>query len=314
MDAELEKALVGEFGHTSLFQTPIDDFLTILATDPSTSAVAVGACLMRTGQSLPPLRALLERAAAGGTLSVTDENLLFRGLHILGGARDSQAFAPLMRLLRRPMQELDHLFGDVITDGLARITAGVFDGDADSLFELIADRTIDEYVRDALWGAATFLTWDGRIERERMVRFIERFDDERMAEDEDYAWIGWLEAVSLLGLRSLEPRVAAAWEDGRIDEDVLGWDHFERDLSDAEQRPDDAGRFEFDRLGYIEDAYAELERWDRIAEDRGDGLDDFQGGYEPPIEPIVNPWRNVGRNDPCPCGSGKKAKKCCLNR
>ncbi|WP_143821102.1 SEC-C metal-binding domain-containing protein [Motiliproteus sp. MSK22-1] len=21
----------------------------------------------------------------------------------------------------------------------------------------------------------------------------------------------------------------------------------------------------------------------------------------------------VGRNDPCPCGSGKKYKKCCLN-
>lgn len=24
--------------------------------------------------------------------------------------------------------------------------------------------------------------------------------------------------------------------------------------------------------------------------------------------------RKVGRNDPCPCGSGKKYKKCCLNR
>jgi uncharacterized protein YecA (UPF0149 family) len=26
-----------------------------------------------------------------------------------------------------------------------------------------------------------------------------------------------------------------------------------------------------------------------------------------------NPKRKVGRNDPCPCGSGKKYKKCCLN-
>ena len=31
-----------------------------------------------------------------------------------------------------------------------------------------------------------------------------------------------------------------------------------------------------------------------------------------PNEPVRNPWRNVGRNDPCPCGSGKKFKKCCL--
>lgn len=24
------------------------------------------------------------------------------------------------------------------------------------------------------------------------------------------------------------------------------------------------------------------------------------------------PYKNVGRNDPCPCGNGKKCKKCCL--
>lgn len=28
--------------------------------------------------------------------------------------------------------------------------------------------------------------------------------------------------------------------------------------------------------------------------------------------PYVNPQKNVGRNDPCPCGSGKKFKKCCV--
>jgi preprotein translocase subunit SecA len=27
--------------------------------------------------------------------------------------------------------------------------------------------------------------------------------------------------------------------------------------------------------------------------------------------PIVNMVEKVGRNDPCPCGSGKKYKKCC---
>jgi hypothetical protein len=28
-------------------------------------------------------------------------------------------------------------------------------------------------------------------------------------------------------------------------------------------------------------------------------------------QPKRNPFRDVGRNDPCPCGSGKKFKKCC---
>lgn len=29
--------------------------------------------------------------------------------------------------------------------------------------------------------------------------------------------------------------------------------------------------------------------------------------------PVVNQLKNIGRNDPCPCGSGKKFKKCCLH-
>jgi len=32
-----------------------------------------------------------------------------------------------------------------------------------------------------------------------------------------------------------------------------------------------------------------------------------------PSQPIENENRHVGRNDPCPCGSGKKYKKCCLH-
>ena len=29
--------------------------------------------------------------------------------------------------------------------------------------------------------------------------------------------------------------------------------------------------------------------------------------------PETQKQKKIGRNDPCPCGSGKKYKKCCLN-
>jgi len=35
------------------------------------------------------------------------------------------------------------------------------------------------------------------------------------------------------------------------------------------------------------------------------------GGDTPSLEPIKRKEKKVGRNDPCPCGSGKKYKKCC---
>jgi len=31
----------------------------------------------------------------------------------------------------------------------------------------------------------------------------------------------------------------------------------------------------------------------------------------PRIAPTVRDTPKIGRNDPCPCGSGKKYKKCC---
>ena len=37
----------------------------------------------------------------------------------------------------------------------------------------------------------------------------------------------------------------------------------------------------------------------------------FYDGKAPQIEQVVRTAPKVGRNDPCPCGSGKKYKKCC---
>lgn len=35
---------------------------------------------------------------------------------------------------------------------------------------------------------------------------------------------------------------------------------------------------------------------------------------EAKLKPIISSKTKVGRNEPCPCGSGKKYKKCCLNK
>ena len=36
-----------------------------------------------------------------------------------------------------------------------------------------------------------------------------------------------------------------------------------------------------------------------------------QGGQVAKVETVVHEGPRIGRNDPCPCGSGKKYKKCC---
>ncbi len=304
---------------------PIGAQLHAVASARRLPGTAIAQCVIRIEESAPALHAVLARAADGETLSEDEATLLFRGLYILGGARDTRACRPLLRLLHRPVRELDYLLGDAVTEGLPRIAAGVFDGDAEALFDLIVDRSIDHFIRDSLLRAATFLTWKGLIERERMQRFLTVFYEERLAADDDEAWIGWLDAIALLGLRELAPLVRSAWNEGRVPAGVLERDDFEQDLVEAEREPDNVERFHKLGLGYIEDVVEALgwsdqvedaDQYELFDEEDPFGEDLFKEDLfrDSPTEPVRNPMRGVGRNDPCPCGSGRKAKKCCLAR
>jgi preprotein translocase subunit SecA len=50
-----------------------------------------------------------------------------------------------------------------------------------------------------------------------------------------------------------------------------------------------------------------LARRQRVVESHGSEGD---GAAKPKQETVVRAQPKVGRNDPCPCGSGKKYKKC----
>src|SRR5215813_4142659 len=115
----------------------------------------------------------------------------------------------------------------------------------------------------------------------------------------------------------MAPQVYRSLDKGQAPDWVIDRSNFDEMLAEAEQRPDDATRFEEFQIGYIEDVVdalawsdvlepdGETEFFDEDVFDRAD-LDTLWT----PAEPVRNPWRHVGRNDPCPCGSGKKAKKC----
>ncbi|WP_409565040.1 DUF1186 domain-containing protein [Methylobacterium sp. J-090] len=233
----------------------------------------------------------------GTEVSEADANLLFYGLHVLAAARDTRVFAPLVRLLHQDGDTLDALLGDAVTTTLARILVSVFDGEVVPLHRLILDSTLDDFVRNEALAALTFLTQTGRVDRQATHDLLVRFDDRRVAVEGDIGWVGWEETIALLGFRDLAPRSAAARKDGRLTDEFSDAPWFRTTLRQAEAKPDDLARFDPRRYGTLDDPVADL-AW--TAEDAG--------------QPVRNPLKDVGRNDPCPCGSGKKFKKCCLDK
>lgn len=55
------------------------------------------------------------------------------------------------------------------------------------------------------------------------------------------------------------------------------------------------------------------ERWRREEEEEEEELEYLKEDEEF-LEPFTPEKRKPGRNEPCPCGSGKKYKKCCMNK
>jgi hypothetical protein len=66
-------------------------------------------------------------------------------------------------------------------------------------------------------------------------------------------------------------------------------------------------------LGLVPEELAN-QKWGWVRESEDGSDDTIAGGAYVPVDEVTAPIRSsdrVGRNEPCPCGSGKKYKKCC---
>ena len=72
---------------------------------------------------------------------------------------------------------------------------------------------------------------------------------------------------------------------------------------------DEAGTVEF--IARFKEKEKEVEHHELAQFSKIEGRWYFVDGQAPKPKPVVRQGAKVGRNTPCPCGSGKKYKKCC---
>ncbi len=235
-----------------------------------------------------------------------DPDALFFIFHLLGEWREKSAYWPLAVFLRLPPDVLDSILGDSITITIHRVMAAVFDGDPEPLYEIIRDPEADEYIRAKMLHTVAMLTWRGELPRDATAAFLRDCFARLEPRQDCYAWAGWLDAVAWLGLTELKPLAQQAFQSKTIDPEWLTFNDFEEDLQYQLDHPDAEPLNPDGDITPFGDTIEELSGWDAFKpKTPGWGLDTLD-------MPVRDPLRKVGRNDPCPCGSGKKYKKCCL--
>ena len=271
----------------------------------------------------PELIAAVDRVIADPVRYVKDQEdcLHLFAIYLLAQFREPRALDCFLRFFRLPDQLALDLTGDLVTEGGAAVLASVCGGDPAPLLALIHNETVNEFVRGQAIDALVVQAAWGERPRAAVVEDLRRLFHTLPKPGNAYVWAALTGVVCDFKATELAPEARQAFAEQLVDETVLDLAWLEQELS----APGEQGFASFCERNAPMDAISECSLWVCFRDETDDaGLpdeddeerdapcphhpDEPEAGA-PPI-PFVAPPK-VGRNDPCPCGIGKKFKKCC---
>ena len=264
----------------------------------------------------PKFVSLLEAYVNGIDRSKQTADTLFFALHLFAEKRETAAFPALCRLMQ-DSDGIEAVLSDGITVSLTRIAISTFDGQVALLKQVIEAADADEFVRDAALGALSYLAHTGHISHPDMRTYLLHLAAEMQPRHDSFIWSGWIIAVANLGYADLSEQVAQLFRLGFVSKSIMSFADFKLDLQRTLNDAEGNAGFVFDKIEPLDDAVAELSGWYAFSEQRARDAERRAAALISPTTstpsiPRPAPLRHIGRNDPCPCGSGKKYKKCCL--
>lgn len=261
--------------------------------------------------AIPYLNAAIEKAAVEGDELDDGYQLAFYALHLLGQFQERESFSKIMELVSLPSETLDDIIGDAVTSSLSDILYNTYNGDLVLLQKAVTDQEINEYARGSILKVMGQLYLDGELEKEKFQGFIRQIIDDG-DEINGYIYGELIYVICDCQLVEMLPEIRRLFDDDRVDTFMIGGYAESIDMMFSPRRkmcstPIDAA----DMLRGWAMFTEEEEKPQRKTSDK-----DFAKAIRAMRAEYTRQEKKVkiGRNDPCPCGSGKKYKKCCLNK
>lgn len=211
----------------------------------------------------------------------------YHAIHILPLIKTNDA----LELLLDTMRDKRDALGGWITESTPTLLAAFGESVIERLTEYVLDETLDLYVRGSVATALNVIAHQYPDRKDDIKSFISNL----LENTNDQTFAAFL-IDELLSFKdpNLLPQVRKAFEDGRIDTEVISRDDIdwvfnlpEEQQSYSKFKKNPLEHFSKDRINYLR----------KIS-------------YPESQTPLKA--KKIGRNDPCPCGSGKKYKKCCM--
>lgn len=242
-------------------------------------------------------------------------------MYLLAQFREKEAFTKIIDLISFTPDEVEIIFGDVLTGGLSSILYSTFDGDLNVLKGAIENPLMNIYARGATLDVYEKLYLDGEISKEDSIKYLR-----------ELTYGNYHDVDSALGTY-VQRFVINQHFFEMIDDIQFLYDQNRIDISMAGQYDDFIDYiycYDYDegKARYMDDIIKEMYRWscfEKTEEEKTEKekeMKELEKLYkhekfkkqEKLKKQMIGKPKKIGRNDPCPCGSGEKHKKCCLER
>ena len=294
---------------------------------------ALEAAIEKKEEITPELLKMLKYTVKNAEKAATDEYWGHTyALYLLAQFRNKEAYPLFIELLSLPEDTLWALLGEL--DGWDSVLASVSCGDDSKILELIENDNIDEYARCVALNSLVAVYVAGEKKREELISYFKELFDGKLERSSTAVWMNLVDCCLNLHAEELLEDILKAIQDELVWEGEISIMDIEEEFDQDKQTAIDK-LFIGERYQLINDTIKEMEWWacfkgnEQLDADIADSLfdaaselipqeevDQFQKRQQKhysnptPSEPVRTEPK-IGRNQPCPCGSGKKYKKCC---
>lgn len=249
-----------------------------------------------------------------------NETFPIHAMFLLAELKAEESLPVFLNLLEQDEDILHFWFGDHITENFWQNIFMMGQNQLETLYNFVATSSSCLWSKIAVIDGVAQMAIHLPEKRQEVIKWQEKLLDElysRDKEHDDYELnTSLLSSIIDIGAIELSEKAKLFHDEDRIDEFVYGkWDGFLKYMNKPIEEktrtilPIKKRYFDFYEKDFGNDFIEEDDSFDN------DDFDGYKNNRDDGIvkgETFTRTEPKTGRNDPCPCGSGKKYKKCCL--
>lgn len=274
--------------------------------------------IKRQEEAVPYLIKYLEEFKNNYEKYIDDGNYIghIYATFLLAQFKEKSLFKIFLELIRLPGEIPFDLYGDSITEDTARILGTVYDGKIDEIKDLIQDSLVNEYVRGQGAHTLLMLVLNGILDREEVVEHFKYLLEGGLKDRNTEVITSIVCCATDLHPKESYESIKRCFDKGEVSTFTIDLKSVEMELKQEKGIViSRCKRNEHNK--FITDAIESMSWWACFKEDneKKKSNEAYSFDYEKAAKVLENLTKGeiikIGRNDPCPCGSGKKYKKCC---